>query len=125
MIFEKIRETFRNIHRVVECDEDLEWNRAVYKCTTIVDEVEAEYNNGWIPCSVRLPDVEADVLLSLRSLDIYTGFRANTEGCFYVEGEGFKWTITGDTLLTNKLLLESYILNMRRPLIRNEAGTIC
>ena len=51
---------------------------------------EAEkYNNGWIPCSERLPEVEADVLLSLRSLDIYTGFRANTEGCFYVEGEGY------------------------------------
>lgn len=45
--------------------------------------------NGWIPCSERLPEVEADVLLSLRSLDVYTGFRANTEGCFYVEGEGY------------------------------------
>lgn len=48
-----------------------------------------EYNNGWISCSERLPEVEADVLLSLRSLDVYTGFRANTEGCFYVEGEGY------------------------------------
>lgn len=46
-------------------------------------------NNGWIPCSERLPDIEADVMLSLRSLDVYTGFRANTEGCFYVEGEGY------------------------------------
>ena len=41
--FEKIKETFANIHRVVETDEDLEWNRAVYKCETIVSEVEAEY----------------------------------------------------------------------------------
>ena len=48
-----------------------------------------EYGGGWIPCSERLPEIEADVLLSLRSLDVYTGFRANTEGSFYVEGEGY------------------------------------
>ena len=46
-------------------------------------------HNGWIPCSERLPEVEADVLLSLRSLDVYCGFRANTEGCFYIEGMGY------------------------------------
>ncbi len=45
--------------------------------------------NGWIPCSVRLPEEEADVLLSLRSLDVYTGFRANAEGCFYIDGDGY------------------------------------
>ena len=55
----------------------------------IVNQLAEEYNNGWIACSERLPDAEADVLLSLRSLDIYTGFRANTEGMFYVEGEGY------------------------------------
>ena len=32
--------------------------------------------------------------------------KAGIDGLVYVEGEGFKWTITGDTLLTNKLLLE-------------------
>lgn len=46
-------------------------------------------NNGWIACSERLPEIEADVMLSLKSLDVYTGFMANTEGCFYVEGEGY------------------------------------
>ena len=46
-------------------------------------------NNGWISVDDELPEMEADVLLSLRSLDVYTGFRANTEGCFYVEGEGY------------------------------------
>lgn len=45
--------------------------------------------NGWIPCSERLPEEEADVLLSLRSLDVYTGFRANAEGCFYIDGDGY------------------------------------
>ena len=55
----------------------------------IVQEVAEEYNGGWIACSERLPDVEADVLLSLRSIDIHTGFRSNTEGYFYVDGEGY------------------------------------
>ena len=55
----------------------------------IVQQVAEEYNDGWIPCSERLPDVEADVLLSLRSLDVHTGFMSNTEGYFYVDGEGY------------------------------------
>ena len=46
-------------------------------------------SNGWISCSERLPDVEADVLLSLRSIDVHTGFMSNTEGYFYVDGEGY------------------------------------
>ena len=62
----------------------------------IVQEVSEEFatdtnvgTNGWIPCSDRLPEEEADVLLSLRSLDVYTGFRANAEGCFYIDGDGY------------------------------------
>lgn len=62
----------------------------------IVQEVSEEFatdtnvgTNGWIPCSFRLPEEEADVLLSLRSLDVYTGFRANAEGCFYIDGDGY------------------------------------
>lgn len=43
----------------------------------------------WIPCVERMPDIEEMVLLSLRSLDIYVGFRANTEGQFFVDGEGY------------------------------------
>lgn len=44
---------------------------------------------GWIPCSERFPEVEQTVLLSLRSLDVSVGFRANTDGYFYTEGEGY------------------------------------
>lgn len=71
----------------------------------VVTQVVAEYNNGWIPVEDRLPEVEADVLLSLRSLDIYTGFRANTEGCFYVEGEGY---VEDENVLAWKPLPEPY-----------------
>ena len=69
--------------------EDIAEFNAYKKCIEIVNQVAEEYNNGWIPCSERLPEVEADVLLSLRSLDVYCGFRANTEGCFYIEGMGY------------------------------------
>lgn len=30
------------------------------KCIEIVKEVAEEYNGGWLPCSVRLPDIELE-----------------------------------------------------------------
>lgn len=92
--FTKIKEAIANIHRVVKTDEDLEWNRAIYKCSTIVSEVEAEYGKkgcalcylgspceyqnedvripdelmGWIPCSERLPEDFQSVLCYAESL---------------------------------------------------------
>ena len=61
--FEKILERLSNIYRVVKTDEDAEWNRAIYKSTEIVQEVAEEYNGGWIPCSVRLPEENQEVML--------------------------------------------------------------
>lgn len=84
-VFEKIKEKFANIHRVVTCDEDLEWNRAVYKCETLVNQVEQEHNNGWIPCSERLPEVEEDglskeLLVIDKEKSIWTGeYYKNTD----------------------------------------------
>lgn len=72
----------------VDCDNH-EITVSIKDVKSIIREQPTAYNGGWIPCSERLPEVEADVLLSLRSLDVYTGFRANTEGCFYVDGEGY------------------------------------
>ena len=40
----------------------------------------------WIPVSERLPEIHQDVILSLRSLDIEVGFRAETEPYFYCHG---------------------------------------
>lgn len=44
------------------------------------------YNGGWIPVSERLPEIHQDVILSLRSLEIEVGFRAETEPHFYCHG---------------------------------------
>ena len=88
--------------------EEYEREHIVDLCNQIcnkVDNIIKKDNNGWIPCSERLPEVEADVLVSLRSLDVYTGFRANTEGCFYVEGEGY---VEFENVLAWKPMLEPY-----------------
>lgn len=63
--FEKILERLLNIHRVVKTDEDVEWNRAIYKATEIVKEVAEEYNGGWIPCSERLPEDDSICIVTV------------------------------------------------------------
>lgn len=49
--------------------------------TIILDSLEKQ--DKWIPISERLPEIHVDVILSLRSLDIEVGFRAETEPYFY------------------------------------------
>lgn len=41
----------------------------------------------WIPISERLPEIHQNILLSLRSLDVEIGFRAETEPYFYCHGD--------------------------------------
>lgn len=41
---------------------------------------------GRIPVSERLPKIQQDILLSLRSFDVEVGFRAETEPYFYCHG---------------------------------------
>ena len=79
---------------VLQFDRAVGYGNGIAVALEIVNQLAEEYvpetNDGkWIPCSERLPEKEADVLLSLRNLDVYTGFRANTEGCFYTDGEGY------------------------------------
>lgn len=50
------------------------------------EELESQKIGHWIPVSKRLPEFGQDVLLSLRSLDIKTGFRAKSEPYFYCHG---------------------------------------
>ena len=66
-------------------------------CYQMVDELkdykdleeQGKLLNKWIPCSERMPEVEQDVLLSFRSLDVRVGYRSNNEGFFYVYGEEY------------------------------------
>ena len=43
----------------------------------------------WIPTTERLPEIEQDVLLSLRSLDVEVGFKAYTKPYFYCHGADY------------------------------------
>ena len=87
--FEKILDRLRNAVDK-ECASSVQKVR-LCDAVQIVQKVAEECNGGWIPCSERLPDIEADVLLTLRSLDIYTGFRANADGYFHVHGTDNKY----------------------------------
>ncbi len=46
----------------------------------------SENKGEWIPVTERLPEIHQYVLLSLRSLDVEVGFRAETEPYFYCHG---------------------------------------
>lgn len=113
--FEKILERLEESY--IDCfhQGDYKFNNAIDKAEQIVREVAEEFatdtnvgTNGWIPCSDGLPDIEADVLITLRNLDIYTGFRASTDGYFYVEGtdEGY---IPFDNVVAWQPLPEPYL----------------
>lgn len=51
------------------------WNKAIHRAKQIVQEVSEEYNNGWIPCSERLPECGIKVLVQ------YGCGRINIEEC--------------------------------------------
>lgn len=98
--FEKILEKLASIHRVVKTDEDVEWNRAIYKSTEIVQEVAEEYDNGWIACSERLPEEPEEGLTDLDECDEYIAMIENADiptalnyagnGEWYCDGEFYK-----------------------------------
>ena len=84
--FEKILERFdakkQYFQKFYEADGKTEEDECINKATqlafddakNIVQEVAEEYNNGWIPCSERLPEELIEVLVSVKEIDgsIYT-----------------------------------------------------
>lgn len=53
----------------------------------LIDNLPSVENKGeWIPVSERLPETHQDVLLELRSGEMLTGFKAETEPYFYCHG---------------------------------------
>ena len=56
----------------------------------ILDEVEKEHNNGWIPCSERLPETNKYILLSFENFSIPVVGRYEEDdegGAFYIGDE--------------------------------------
>ena len=68
-IKERLKKEYRH-HWQLWCkklnSEDWAYKDAYTKALSIVSEVEAEYGNGWIPCSERLPENDDDVLVWYR-----------------------------------------------------------
>ena len=73
----------------------------------MLDELIAENKGEWIPCSERLPETHQDVLLELRSGEMLTGFKAETEPYFYCHCEGGCY-VEPQNVLAWQLLPEPY-----------------
>lgn len=87
----EIKEWVNDLKVYGKCKEFAQPTRKIFmESADIIESLcEKLKTDGWIPCSERLPEIEQTVLLSLRSLDVSVGFRANTDGYFYTEGEGY------------------------------------
>ena len=71
MIFEKIRERLQELCEQTyynsvngNRDEGIR-NNAYHNAIDIINQVEDEYNNGWIPCSERLPEDEGVYIVTI------------------------------------------------------------
>ena len=52
-----------------KCYTNIDFDKGICKSQEIVQEVAEEYNNGWIPCSDRLPEECIEVLVSVKEID--------------------------------------------------------
>ena len=67
-ILERLEEDARFYNSASDVDQNIRSGLIIAK--EAVQEVAEEYNNGWIPCSEKLPEVRQDVLVTVK----YTGF---------------------------------------------------
>lgn len=86
-VFEKIIDEIKNIMRRPCGEENCQFeescceNIAFMKAIEIVKQEAAEYNNGWIPCSERLPENISTVILQVEEIEKPTfGFYGNMNG---------------------------------------------
>lgn len=64
---------------------DGDWNSAIDESIKIVNELAEEYNNGWIPCSERLPEEDGYYLITIRFYHLHN---LVVMGCNFEDG---KW----------------------------------
>ena len=67
-ILERLEEDARFYNSASDVDQNIRSGLIIAK--EAVQEVAEEYNNGWVSCSEKLPDVRQDVLVTVK----YTGF---------------------------------------------------
>ena len=72
-----------------DCEYDKGWDSAIYEAISIVHEVAKEYNNGWIPCSERLPRDYEEVLADVRGIGFDSLKDAEMVGYFKEKGKWF------------------------------------
>lgn len=66
---------------------------------SIVNEVEQEYNNGWIPCSERLPEYTDEYNVTVGVASEFGYYEKVTTLRFQrVAGELTKWIVPNDTV---------------------------
>ena len=91
--FEKILERLEATNDIAQDDSVAEivstriWNKAIRIAKQIVQEVSEEYNNGWIPCSERLPE---------ESLNSVIGWDEYRQRCCFVQYYGGRWILGND-----------------------------
>ena len=75
--------------------EDIAEFNAYKKCIEIVNQVAEEYNNGWIPCSERLPEENKAVLVCTNEnqidVDYYGGYIKDFIGLKGTEQYAIAW----------------------------------
>lgn len=86
--FELIQKRLRNQFDTLDVDGDNDWNCAMRQALSIVSEVEAEYGNGWIPCSERMPEDFKSVLCYAKSIarspdTMFVG--SQKHGCWFLQ----------------------------------------
>ena len=101
MIFEKIRERLQdalsnvNVNRILddiikdkpkELGQIMAYNRAI----DIINQVEAEYNNGWIKCENKLPETLDSYLVVVKmKYEWETEWEYQTDVAYYTMEDGY------------------------------------
>ena len=92
--FEKIVNRFKQLQG---CDSLA--NMFISDVIKVIKSIEKEYNNGWIPCSERLPEDETDYLCCYEYTEIggtHEGEKFKDYGVFYYDG--YKWIKCWETI---------------------------
>ena len=61
---DKLIDELEGVKSIVNSPADIVWNNAVKMCIYKANELAEEYNNGWIPCSERLPEEATTYLVT-------------------------------------------------------------